>query len=283
MSKNRAKAILEILTNLLLQPRKSFRVLRGMPAAADGYDYGQEWKSSFNGRRQTSAIPNEISENDSDPMKSYFDSHTQGRGIWKWTHYFDIYHRHFSKFIGREVHVLEIGIYSGGSLTMWKEYFGQQCYVYGVDIEEACKVYADERTKIFIGDQQDRNFWTRIKPQIPLVDILIDDGGHEPEQQIATLEEMLPHLRPGGLYLCEDVHGSINGFNSYLNGLTAQLNASVRKVHDKEKGIVCSPTQFQADIHSIHFYPFVTVIEKTHSPVAQFAAPKHGTEWQPFL
>ena len=45
--------------------------------------------------------------------------------VWKWKHYCDVYHRHFSKFVGREVHVLEVGIYSGGSLQMWREYFGR--------------------------------------------------------------------------------------------------------------------------------------------------------------
>src|SRR4051794_15999110 len=57
-------------------------------------------------------------------IEEYWDAHTDGPGIWKFRHYFEIYHRHFSKFIGTEVHVAEIGVYSGGSLNMWKEYFG---------------------------------------------------------------------------------------------------------------------------------------------------------------
>src|SRR5205823_12359912 len=52
------------------------------------------------------------------PILSYFNAHTEGPGIFKWMHYFDIYQRHFSKFVGREVHVLEVGVYSGGSLSM---------------------------------------------------------------------------------------------------------------------------------------------------------------------
>ncbi len=250
---------------------------------AQGFDYGQRWRSSSEGQGVSSEITKKPLCDSSNPMKSYFDSHTEGRGIWKWAHYLDIYHRHFSKFIGREVHVLEIGVYSGGSLQMWKEYFGQNCQVYGVDIEEACRVYEDDRTKIFVGDQEDRNFWKLIKTQIPRVDILIDDGGHQPNQQIVTLEEMLPHLRPGGFYLCEDVHGSVNQFHSYIHGLAAHLHSSVRGSNDETKGIACKPTPFQTDIHSIHLYPFVTLIEKTNSPVIQFVAPKHGTEWQPFL
>jgi hypothetical protein len=49
--------------------------------------------------------------------------------------------------------VLEIGIYSGGSLLMWKEYFGENAKIYGVDIHESGRGFEDERTKVFIGDQ----------------------------------------------------------------------------------------------------------------------------------
>src|SRR5215467_12872779 len=125
----------------------------------------------------------------SNPLASYFLSHKEGPGIWKWMHYFDIYDRHFSKFVGREVHVLEIGIYSGGSLPMWREYFGEQSHIYGVDIEEACRAYEGERIKIMIDDQADRMFWAEFKKSVPVIDILIDDGGHLAEQQLVTLEE----------------------------------------------------------------------------------------------
>ena len=36
----------------------------------------------------------------------------------------------FEKFKGREVHVVEIGIYRGGSLDMWKEYFAPKARIY---------------------------------------------------------------------------------------------------------------------------------------------------------
>ena len=109
------------------------------------------------------------------PILSYFNAHTEGPGIWKWMHYFDIYQRHFHKFEGREVHVLEVGIYAGGSLSMWREYFGESCHVYGVDIKAACMAYEDEKTKVFIGDQADRAFWAKVRKAVPTIDILIDD------------------------------------------------------------------------------------------------------------
>lgn len=103
--------------------------------------------------------------------------------------------------------------------------FGAKCYIQGVDIQEACKVYENEHTKIFIGDQEDRNFWKDFKKPVPHIDILIDDGDHKTDQQIVTFEQMLPHIRPGGIYLCEDLHELHNGFTIYMHGIVKNLNA----------------------------------------------------------
>lgn len=217
-------------------------------------------------------------------LEAFFDSHTTGRGIWKWKHYFEIYHRHFSHFVGREVHVLEIGVYSGGSLELWKHYFGPQAKIYGVDIEPACKAYEDEQVKIFIGDQADPEFWRAFKREVPTLDIIIDDGGHKPHQQITTLEEVFPYLRSGGIYLCEDVTSRGNVFAAYIAQLTDHLNAYDWEAdyEDTERRIIAHPTSFQRTVNSIHVYPFVAVLERAHNRV-DFVAPKHGTQWQPFV
>ena len=83
--------------------------------------------------------------------------------IHKWIHYFDIYERHFSRFRNKEVVILEIGVFQGGSLQMWKEYFGDKAKIYGVDIEPQCKTLEEENVKIFIGSQSDRNFLRNLK------------------------------------------------------------------------------------------------------------------------
>src|SRR6266851_3385960 len=134
----------------------------------------------------------EDSDGTSNRLRAFFNEHHTGRGIWKWDHYFDIYDRHFKNFRGRDVVIVEIGIYSGGSLEMWRDYFGANCRIIGVDIEPACKVYESNSVRVFIGDQADREFWKRLKQEVGTVDIVIDDGGHASQQQIITLEEMLP-------------------------------------------------------------------------------------------
>jgi hypothetical protein len=223
--------------------------------------------------------------NEGNPLLKYFSEHREGRGIWKFNHYFESYERHFARFRGHEVHVLEIGVFSGGSLEMWQNYFGPDCKIYGVDIEPRCKAYETESVRVFIGDQSDRGFWKRFREEVPALDIVIDDGGHIPEQQIVSLEELLPHLRPGGVYLCEDVDQAFNEFAAYLYGLAQDLNSTQYEfnVDDNERRSVSKTTPVQSAIAGIHLYPYMAVIERTSAPVFELVAPKHGSQWEPFL
>jgi Methyltransferase domain len=237
--------------------------------------FGRE--TTFSSLRDTQGTLSEVSN----PLLAYFNAHKEGAGIWKSIHYFDIYQRHFHKFVGREVHVLEVGIYSGGSLSMWREYFGESCHVYGVDIEPACMAYSDEKTKVFIGDQADRAFWAKVRKAVPTIDILIDDGGHLPEQQRITLEEMLPHICSGGVYLCEDILGANNEFAAYVQGLANGLNfATPAEMPRDTAGLAFTATGLQGTIDSIHLYPHVAVIEKRERNLDLLVAAKHGTEWR---
>jgi hypothetical protein len=240
-----------------------------------GLAYAQSWREA--GGRSVGDADN--------PLRAFFNARTEGRGIWKWDHYFDVYDRHFARFRGGDVHVLEIGIYSGGSLDLWHDYFGPRCHVYGVDIEEACRRYENEGTTIFVGDQADREFWRRVRSAVPRLDIVVDDGGHQTNEQATSLEELLPHLRPGGVYVVEDHHGVGNSFAAYASGLVEALNtyAGVADHANPERRKVSGAVGFQSAIDSIHAYPFVTVIEKRDAAVGEFVAPMHGTEWEPFL
>jgi len=92
-----------------------------------------------------------------------------------------------------------------------------------------------------------------------------------------TLEEMLPHLQPGGVFLCEDVITVPNKFPGYIYGLARHLNAYAYRPDDLE----VDTSKFQSSIHSIHLYPYLTVIEKSASSVDHFSLPMQGTEWRP--
>ncbi len=241
-----------------------------------GHRFGRGWQSPPP-VRGVDAVSN--------PLQDYFEANKEGPGIWKWRHYFEIYDKYLSGFRGKPVNVLEIGVYSGGSLGMWQQYFGPACRIFGVDIAPACRAYERDSIEIFIGDQADRGFWKTFRDAVPILDVVIDDGGHEVDQQVISLEEILPYLAPGGVYICEDVHGLKNAFHTYVSGLAHNLNGGkmVADLDNPERRLVCDTSNFQASIYAIHFYSFVAVIEKRRQAVAEFVAPKQGSQWEPFL
>jgi hypothetical protein len=265
--------LVAVLRSFIREPAESLQILRTLPHTLAGSQHAKQWSPLSSSKvSRPFAAPAE-----SNPLARYFNAHSEGKGIWKVEHYLDIYHQYFAKFVGTEVNVVEIGVFSGGSLEMWKSYFGPKSKIYGVDIREQCRAYAGDGVEIFIGDQGDRSFWKSFKEKVPQVDILIDDGGHLVEQQVATLEEMLPHLRPGGIYLCEDIVSVHNTFPAYIHGLLRRLNAFEYRPSDLE----VDATPFQRSVLAIHVYPYVTVIERSEVPPLHFRIPMHGTEWKP--
>ncbi len=208
------------------------------------------------------------------PLEEYFDSIDEGPGQWKWRHYFSIYHRHLAKFAGRNVHLVEIGVYGGGSLPMWRHYLGNGCHVYGVDIEPACKAHEQEGIRVFIGDQADPAFWARFLEDVPRVDVVVDDGGHTADQQIGSIRALLPWMAFGGVYICEDIHTAFHQTHSFIDGATRPLH----DVHGRDEAPALPVHQH---IASVHHYPALTVIEKPDRPVATFDNPRRGSEWLP--
>ena len=215
-------------------------------------------------------------------LEKYFTTNSD-RLIHKWQHYFDIYERHFSRFRNTDVHVVEIGVGQGGSLQMWKSYFGNTATIVGVDNNAECARFAADAIRIVIGDQGDRDFLRRLREEIPRIDVLIDDGGHVMNLQIATFEELFPHISAHGVYLCEDLHTSYwpawggayrksDSFIEYSKNLVDQLNAW----HSLEPERL-AVSEFTRTAHSMHFYDSVLAIEKrpiekpfhVHSGVAE--------------
>jgi cephalosporin hydroxylase len=213
-----------------------------------------------------------VSRLPSNPLADYFFNNP-GRLIHKWHHYFEIYHRHFERFRGQSPVVVEVGVFHGGSLQMWHEYFGSGTRVVGIDIDPRCKQFEDASTTILIGDQADRGFLAKVRKLVPRIDILIDDGGHTPAQQIATLEELYLHLQPEGVYVCEDTHTSFvpeygGGFRrpgtflEYAKGLVDNLYGWYSREWER-----LAVNEYTVSTFAAHFYDSVFVLEKR--PIGQ--------------
>jgi cephalosporin hydroxylase len=100
--------------------------------------------------------------------------------------------------VGNELNILEIGISHGGSLQLWKKYFGDKVNIYAIDINPQCKKLEEERVQIFIGSQSDPRFLQEVLKELPEMDIIQDDGGHVMDQQIISFENLYLHVKEGG-------------------------------------------------------------------------------------
>ncbi len=122
---------------------------------------------------------------------------------------------------------------------------------------------------IFIGNQGDVKFWNKLKPQLPVFDIVLDDGGHRMHEQLITFSALFPgHIHPdGGIFLCEDLHTSYwsfwgggylkkGTFIEHMKELVDDLNA--HHSHDPAHKI----TAVTKSAHSITFYDSIVVLER---------------------
>jgi cephalosporin hydroxylase len=168
-------------------------------------------------------------------LHRYYLSNTS-KLIEKWFHYFDIYERHFTRFRNKSPVMLEIGVQGGGSLAMWKAFFGEGSRIIGVDIDPSCKAHEAEGIEVFIGSQDDPALINRIFEKYPHIDIVLDDGSHLMWHMRASFELIYERVDPYGLYMVEDTHTSYlpayqgglrepGSFMEFVKGKLDELNA----------------------------------------------------------
>ena len=204
--------------------------------------------------------------------------------IYKWAHYFEIYQRHLAPFRGKPVRVLEIGVYKGGTLPMWKSYFGDDSTIVGLDIDPACKKFENTNLKIHvrIGDQESDEFLESVSKELGPFDVVIDDGGHTTGQQIQSfLHLYFSAMKADGIYIVEDLHTNYwPEYFTHASGLTfvdlaGQLVHRLNDVYlgrgkefarfdanNIDRFQTLAVSNFCAQSRSIHFYDSVIVFER---------------------
>jgi len=178
--------------------------------------------------------------------------------------YFQTYEKVFNKYIGKKITFVEIGVLHGGSLFMWKEYFGNNARIIGIDLNSKAKELEKYGFEIFIGSQSNENFWKDFFNKVGPIDILLDDGGHGNAQQIITLSEVVKNTNDDGLIVVEDTHTSYlkkfgnpskHSFINYSKHLIDIINSRFPEANIKRDN------KFRNKIYSISFYESIVVLE----------------------
>lgn len=197
--------------------------------------------------------------------------------VHKWHHYIPIYEKYFSKFKRKKIRFLEIGVGKGGSLQMWRKYFGNNAIIFGIDINPECKKFNTENEQIRIGSQVDESFLKLVIEEMGGVDIILDDGSHEMGHIVSSLLFLFPKLNYGGIYMIEDLHTaywtdygggyfSNKNFFNFIRDLTDDIH---RWYHSKKPKYL----NISKDISGINIHDSIVVLDKnrvfrpTHSEV----------------
>lgn len=127
----------------------------------------------------------------------------------KWRHYFPTYEQTFGHLRNRPIRFLEIGIYKGASLKMWREYFHKDSVIVGIDIEPKCSGFEDRDNNVFcrIGSQSDPDFLKKVVDEFGPFDVILDDGSHMVSHMIKSFNFLFDKgLSDHGIYFAEDTH-----------------------------------------------------------------------------
>jgi hypothetical protein len=132
-------------------------------------------------------------------------------GSHKWMHYFKPYQNVISHFDKQPIRMLEIGVYKGGSLKMWRNYLGPESIIVGIDIDSSCQQFERQKENVFvrIGDQSNQKFLGEVIQEFGPFDFILDDGSHICSHMIASFNYLfLCGLKNGGIYMAEDTHSN---------------------------------------------------------------------------
>ena len=187
------------------------------------------------------------------------------RRVHKWTHYFRIYERHLAKYRGSAFKMLEIGVNGGGSLDMWREYFGPKASIFGIDINPDCAELDTPQSPVRVGSQADPGFLRTVVKEMGGLDVVLDDGSHKGKHQRKSFEVLFPLLNEGGLYIIEDTHTSYwlrfgGGFGrpGTAIGFAKRIVDDMHAWYHRRR----PRTPAQTEVGSVTFHDSIIVIEK---------------------
>jgi hypothetical protein len=112
----------------------------------------------------------------------------------------------FEPWFDEKIVLLELGVHTGGSLLLWRDYFPRGTIV-GIDISLPKEFKPTERVRLYEGNQADPAFLSRVAHDTAPdgFDIIIDDASHLGELTKTAFWHLFDnHLKPKGLYVIED-------------------------------------------------------------------------------
>jgi hypothetical protein len=125
-------------------------------------------------------------------------------------HYEHYYEDWLAPYRYKDTSFLEIGVKGGKSMQLWKSYFANPTKIIGLGYgikEKVANAYKTGIPQVVVGDQSKTEVMEIMKSLGPY-DVVIDDGSHVPEHVIFTFFHLWQSVKPGGMYVVEDLETS---------------------------------------------------------------------------
>lgn len=131
-----------------------------------------------------------------------------------------IYSLIFEEYRQSATHICEIGVHEGSSLRANAAFF-ESAEIHGLDIADMTS-HETDRIKTYNVDQSSEIeltvFRENMKKKGIQFDIIIDDGSHDVSHQQLTFGMLFELVKPGGLYVLEDLGSSFFNEGESLYG-----------------------------------------------------------------
>ena len=160
-------------------------------------------------------------------------------------------------------------MHSGHSLLLWREYL-PEARIVGLDLRDPPdNLKGLENVTYIHGRQEDRAALDCAVADHGPFDLIVDDASHVGRLTKASYLHLIRHLKPGGLYIFEDIAASVSlpdwpdyapmvenpdqgdRFPSYETGMIGVL-----------KQLVDQAALGRREIASLSFYPSMAVLRK---------------------
>jgi hypothetical protein len=135
--------------------------------------------------------------------------------------YLVFYERFFEKWRQDKLRILEVGVFNGASLRTWAGYFAH-AEVIGADINFRAKRHESGRIRVEILDQGNVQDLVDIGLKHGPFDIVVEDGSHMWEHQTTTFKTLFPFVKPGGLYVVEDLQTNFGEMGKHFQGVATE-------------------------------------------------------------
>lgn len=162
---------------------------------------------------------------------------------------------------------LEMGVLTGQSMETWSAYFNHpDARMVGLDFQDWGWKPTDPRQSLHIGGQQDRGMAMKLISTYGPFDVIIDDAGHFAATQVEAFQLYWPAVKPGGIFIVEDLHsvhcGQLSNYSCNIIQWFAKLIEEMQDPAGAKGCAAVTKTDKWVDVESVSFQKGFVVIRK---------------------